>query len=291
MLWNDEQKHREELKKILYELSETQDALSNKSDRASFYRRLENLYYSKDKNKEFRHFYSDIFVVLTDIKQGDKIGNTDILGQNLLLIISGYRPLNKETNGELIDISDNLKKLYDHVSLELARLTYWDKVERELLKDDSLDDVKSQINSFNSEARKLKQDIKGVDDKLRSSQKEYIAILGIFAAVVLAFTAGIAFSTSVLENFHQSSIYRVAFIVLLIGFVIINMLFGLFYYIDRLVRKADEPKLKPFIFTNAIILIMFVLILISWKLHIVESRNNDYLTEQNYWYEVQIDFE
>ena len=43
---------------------------------------------------------------------------------------------------------------------------------------------------------------------MESSQREYIAILGIFAAVVLAFTGGIAFSTSVLNNVAKASIYR-----------------------------------------------------------------------------------
>ena len=42
-------------------------------------------------------------------------------------------------------------------------------------------------------------------------QKEYIAILGIFAAVVLAFTGGIAFTTSVLQNIHMVSYESVPF--------------------------------------------------------------------------------
>ena len=40
-------------------------------------------------------------------------------------------------------------------------------------------------------------------------QREYISILGIFAAVVLAFTGGIAFSTSVLKNINTVSVYRI----------------------------------------------------------------------------------
>ena len=47
-----------------------------------------------------------------------------------------------------------------------------------------------------------------VQEKQRDMQKEYITILGIFASIVLAFTGGMAFSSSILENIDKSSVYR-----------------------------------------------------------------------------------
>ena len=77
--------------------------------------------------------------------------------------------------------------------------------------------------------------------KAENSEKEYIAILGIFSAVALTFTGGMSFAGSALQNIENSDPYKIAFIVLLVGVVLINALFGMFYYIDKLVHK--KPKL------------------------------------------------
>ncbi len=56
----------------------------------------------------------------------------------------------------------------------------------------------------------LKQLSGKVQERQEDMQKEYITILGIFAAIVLAFTGGIVFSSSVLENIDKPSIYRIS---------------------------------------------------------------------------------
>ena len=66
-------------------------------------------------------------------------------------------------------------------------------------------------NAFNTiriEAAQSQQESKNNQAKMQS---EYITILGIFASIVLAFTGGMTFSTSVLENISSPQ-----FIVLLL---------------------------------------------------------------------------
>ena len=104
--------------------------------------------------------------------------------------------------------------------------------------------------------------IKIVEERLGNAQREYIAILGIFAAVVLAFTGGIAFSTSVLQNLHISSIYRIVLAVVIIGLVLVNLLYGLFYYIGQLVNKNAENNLKPLWIVNLVFLLILIAIII-----------------------------
>jgi SNF family Na+-dependent transporter len=85
-----------------------------------------------------------------------------------------------------------------------------------------------------------------VKRKLSSQQREYVAILGIFAAVVLAFTGGLAFSSSVLTNIDKVSTGKLMMIALTIGVVLISLLFGLFNYIEKLVNISLSPKnIKP----------------------------------------------
>ena len=64
--------------------------------------------------------------------------------------------------------------------------------------------VQESENALKELTNKTIQDLKQlsshVEKRQENMQKEYITILGIFAAIVLAFTGGIVFSSSVLEN-------------------------------------------------------------------------------------------
>ena len=111
-----EQAQREEFCKILFELAKNQEMLQDKSTRHAMYKRLEALYYSPNKEDRYRHFYSDIFTVLTQIQQApnQNQGDINILGQNLSLIRAGYNPQNRDEHGNLTTTEmDNCLRLED----------------------------------------------------------------------------------------------------------------------------------------------------------------------------------
>ena len=266
----NEERQRNEFRNILFELSESQEILKEKFDRSRIYRRLEALYHPSVGEQSFRHFYSDIFSVLTTVKQGDKPGSIDVLGQNLSEIRKGYQAINTDQAGNVIDISDSINKLYDHVSLDIARMGYSDAADWRLSQESNLANIRAQISEIGDT---FNERTKIVEERLGNAQREYIAILGIFAAVVLAFTGGIAFSTSVLQNLHISSIYRIVLAVVIIGLVLVNLLYGLFYYIGQLVNKNAENNLKPLWIVNLVFLLIIIAIIFAWYCGFVEKRN------------------
>lgn len=277
-----ETQQRKEFCDILFDLAKSQDYLQDAYNRSNMYKRLEALYDAEPPEKKFRHFYTDIFSVLTQIQQNSDLGDINILGQNLDVIRNGYKPQNKTADGKrTIDVSDAIKKLYDHVNLDIARITYSDAADRRISGESSLENLQSQINLLQNELQKaqnIKNDyeitekkIVDVEAKLDNSQKEYITILGIFAAVVLAFTGGIAFSTSVLNNIAQASVYRTIIVSLIVGLVLINVLFGLFYYINALVNR--DKKLLPLIISNIVIIALVIGTIIAWNFGWVENRD------------------
>lgn len=73
-------------------------------------------------------------------------------------------------------------------------------------------------------------------------QKEYITILGIFAAIVLAFTGGIVFSSSVLENIDKPSIYRISLMAFIIGLVFFNLIWILIDFIRDINGKEIRKR-------------------------------------------------
>ncbi|MCD8346799.1 MAG: hypothetical protein LUD16_02385, partial [Lachnospiraceae bacterium] len=228
------------------------------SYRINTYKRLEALYDTPLEEKRFRHFYSDIFSVLTQIKQNPDLGDINILGQNLDVIRSGYQAKNYAESGRLIDVSDAINKLYDHVNLDIARISYTESENWKLSGEESIQNIQSQVNGM---AYRIESVQKNTEEKISNQQKEYISILGIFAAVVLAFTGGTAFSSSVLESISLVSAYRVLIVALVIGLILVNILFGLFFYVNKIVCK--EEKLKPLIISNAIILVLILLVIVA----------------------------
>ena len=249
--------------------------------RISIYKRLESLYHAPEKEARFRHYYSDIFSVLTQIRQDPSLGNIDILGQNLNIILTGYKPQNKDSSGNMIDISENIKKLYDHVSLDIARIVYSDAGDWRISGESAISELRSQIDIVNSNTEKARLELEAQRKELSSQQKEYVAILGIFAAVVLAFTGGIAFSTSVLDNIGSVSIYRITLLALIIGLILIDILFLSFRYIDKIVNGNNSYNYKAIIALNALFIILISITILGWHQGWVEARNQRICSSYN----------
>lgn len=279
-----EEKNREEFRNILFDLSELDFSLKDPASRSKMYQRLEQLYYAPRGSEKYRHFYSDIFIVLTQIHQKDHPGSIDILGQNLLEIRKGYQPLNIDENNDVIDIQDELKKLYDHVSLDIARISYSDWADLKVGQQEGITQVKNEIaiakndieiakNEIDQAKADLHEQVEIVKREVNDTQKEHIAILGIFASIVLAFTGGLSFSTSVLENMHLVSVYRAVIISLIIGLVLINILGIMFHYISRLVNKEKKKGFWLLIIANITFLTLIVFTILAWCGGVVEKRN------------------
>lgn len=245
---------REQFKNLLFQLAESQMTLSSPKQKVEIYKDLEALYYFEDPKTEFRHFYSDIFAVLTLIDNDETLGNTEILSQNMDIVRVGYKPINRDaSSGKIIDITKQINKLYDHINLDIARINYSKTIE-----------LRSQ-----GELQKINDSVEGLETNLNKAddlQKQYITILGIFASIVLAFTGGIAFSTSVLENISNASIFRISLIALFLAFILINVIYILTRFIMEINKKKGQIIRYPtyMISINVVMLVFLLLIILAW---------------------------
>ena len=253
---------RQGFRQILLELSADQAILKDPKKRSDFYLRLEELYYAPDNEKRFRHFYSDIFSVLTQINDGDDQGSIDVLGQNMDILLCGYQAKNSD-GVKLIDISDQIRKLYDHISLDIARIKYSEKGDVEVSGQESIEKIRSQINDDESKIITLQNSVKEATVKADKMQKEYVSILAIFAAVIGAFFSGVGFSTSVLSNIDKSSIYRILLGVTILGMFLFNLLALLLGFIREIVVNKTW-SLRVYIIGNLAFIIILALIYVAW---------------------------
>lgn len=169
-----------------------------------------------------------------------------------------------------------LSKLYDHISLEVTRLSdirgdndyihmsMTDLKERENKLGNAVDDI-------DQKTKKITKEIVMFEKKMNGMQKEYITILGIFASIVLAFTGGIAFSTSVLENMHQVSPYRLAFVIEALAFVLINTIYILVWFVQKLYDSEQKGYPIFMIIINAIIILTIAITVWCWHIGFMGS--------------------
>ena len=196
-------------------------------------------------------------------------------------IKEGYIPINRDEahNNELIDIRKEIIKLYDHTNLDISRINYTKRMAGETQSELArakvlIEDLKNKlaesdvaraeaVNHLNTESSKLKEEVR---DGQKKMQNEYITILGIFAAIVLAFTGGMTFSSSVLENMDKASIYRMITIVLILGLVLSNLIWLLIDFLRDINGKSIR-KWWLIAVTDVVLLLGLLLTFLSYKNH------------------------
>ncbi len=178
------------------------------------------------------------------------------MAQNIQTIKDRYVPnKNRDENGKLINIKKEIIKLYDHASLDIARINYTKTMANEALSGLErnkilVEELENKIcqsetmlkERFEKSIEDVKELSNQVEEKQKDMQKEYITILGIFAAIVLAFTGGMAFSSSVLENIDKASVYRITLIAFVIGLVFFNLIWLLIDFIREINGKVIRKK-------------------------------------------------
>ena len=120
-------------------------------------------------------------------------------------------------------------KLYDHCPRNIIQIESASVITKDAI-----------ANAMKDEVQELHKEIKGI-------QKEYITILGIFAAIMLAFVGAFTFSTSVLSNLGKVDALELVMVVLVIGLVfvlLISILIEFLREINDKVIKDEKGKRK-----------------------------------------------
>ena len=303
----------EELNKIIEKLY----LVSSEADCEEICKDFDKIYLNEDGslNEQFRHEYSSVSGKIKELNaiemDGEKVYALEFLLENMNSV---YDYACKEQKRYL----KNLFKLKDHIGLEAGRISLVDQLKWQIatgnesievqLKrmDDLSKDIGKQIDDSTEligdlrEAEKVNEEniekskdnldelltlSENMKEKVESIHRDSITILGIFASIVLTFSGGMIFSTSVLENIGNASAYRIIIIALIIGFVLLNSIIALIMYIGKIIHVKKEKRgiretIKEnafWISINAIIVTLIILTYIGWN----KSSEKALLDESN----------
>lgn len=275
-----EDKKREKLKKILKDLAKS-DAIKSKEDEYNYLNQLKQIYFS-DNKQVFTHCYSDIFPLLTNLKETEN--NIDSVGVNLASILKCCK---KNKNQEVYKV---LKKLWDHTNLEIQRINYVDSIDERLdITGNELSEKYKTISAEAQEINKKQKDINETINRINNIYSEFISILGIFSAIVLVYFGGTSIIGNVLNAINETSIFKGILICLVAGIIIFNIIFMFLYFLakilDRSIAATNQyvefynifdrfKKRYPIIFyINSLLLFCIVIDCLTWS--VVLLLNNE----------------
>ena len=164
-------------------------------------------------------------------------------------VISALKDVEDKSSQNEDSYSNTVKtviRIYDHVNLASQQ-------------------VSETIKSTKETTENLEKRVKLVNEKLDNSQREYVAILGIFATVVVTFMGGMMFTSSTLTGMAQVSIYRLIGMIALLGFVLFNLSLLLIRFLLLITGNIQREQVGKDVFS---------LNLLQWnKFSFIEKMN------------------
>lgn len=152
-----------------------------------------------------------------------------------------------------------LTKLYDHVNLELVRANYYARLNDlqdmrlGILSDKIEEDreaAKESVEKAASEAKEL------IENTKAEVQRDNITVLGIFTGVVVAFVAGMTFSSSVLQNIDKASIYRLGAMAVATALFFLDLVALLVSFLGRVARVETKDIWRVTAIANGVLILL-----------------------------------
>ena len=227
---------------------------------------FKDLYLQDFKGLKFRHKYS----TLTEYVRNHSDEDLDVLITNLRII------MNRCDDENLIE---KLLKLEDHLSLEIYRNASYKQLEESrdtaIELKNGLDEVDSRISKADNDLDKIHEKVSKVAEDLENIKAEssknnirLVTVLGMFSAIVLTFTGGMAFLTGSLSGIQEVEVLKLTFFMLLCGFVLYNLILLLLSVIERTVGfdliTSNRGYKRMVIAVNAIMIAPMAMIALHW---------------------------
>ena len=131
----------------------------------------------------------------------------------------------------------------------------------------SFDELAKQVEeakqSFTSDVNEAKANyesttIAEIEKSSKALQRDYVSILGIFAAIVMAFVSGSVYSSSVLDNMASTELYRLVFVMLCVGLFIFDLIVGLFYFVLKMAGLQMGKNAKNHLRAGNIVVMLLI---------------------------------
>jgi hypothetical protein len=192
----------------------------------------------------FKHYYSDLFPVVLKMFEENNSYDVNYLTNNLETIRSELEFDYSNGTKQFDDIYLQFTKLCDHLNLQISELSVFSKME------DRTKDANELIIVMNEKLEQATADLEqatvgleNANKKADSLQTELIAVLSIFAAIVITFSGGITFLGSVMAAVKDVKYFESIILVAIVcGMVMFNTIFLMMYMVSKITDRDIYAK-------------------------------------------------
>ncbi|MDR1284956.1 MAG: hypothetical protein LBJ88_02010 [Campylobacteraceae bacterium] len=270
------------LKKILIKLSKSIiKNESNEPNQKLMWKYIRALQYGVYGKNNYRHYYSDIYALIKNINRQNG-ADVSILLENIALIHNNFDELTskemrpKEENWDINGLKKQIRKLYDHINLEFQRFADYE----------SFENAENRAKKIDGKLNALNNDVNKTGSELRNQTISFVTILGIFAAIIITFVSGLIFLSTVFSNLDKVNIWKLSFLIVLLGSIILALGYFLFNFINKIIFDENKQKLcgDEFIFIVKILLsiliFLFICVVITENIDIMKTLSS-FFVQQN----------
>lgn len=234
MLQVERDRRQKELEKCIYEMSKA--VLDETSGIRKVSLNLKEIY-----NSDFRHYYSGFFSVILDISKDENEYSIDFLSENIESLRRYIENDYVEGTKEFEKLYGYIDKLCDHLSLEIGRLNYYS------INDNKIRDMERKTVEVNESLRIATKELDKASKTASTMQTELIAVLSIFAAIVITFSGGVSFLGSALTSINMAKYYEaVVMVAIICGMVIFNTIFLMMYLVSKITDRNIYARCRTY---------------------------------------------
>ncbi len=209
--------------------------------------------------KDFRHKYSMLYLSLTRIEQSSQMTLDDLMAG--LQALSEYaQGLPDKTKGATF--LPKFSKLYDHIDLEIRHIKYLGEVQSrsQIEREEQFRGIKERMEK---ESEKAIVKIASVEKKLDSAQKDHIAILGIFAAIIMTSFASFSLPSAIFATIDKSNFFLLIVVVCFVVLFVMNILHSLYEFLKDMHfgEQREKTQWTPIFMLNIFVGILIIILL------------------------------
>lgn len=172
---------------------------------------------------------------------GEFIEYSIILNYIEKLRLDGREKLHYNVNlykNQACDIDHKLVKILDYVLLEIPRANKFDILQQQINRSDILS------RNIRTAQRESSERMTSHEQKIEKMQGDFIGILSIFSAVIIAFFGVMSVLGSVFASIDKVSKYRVIFMTALVGFIMFNLIYMLLHCISKITKNRISVDIE-----------------------------------------------
>ena len=118
-----------------------------------------------------------------------------------------------------------------------------------------------EIVELTKRLEEMERRVESSEAHLDDAKREYVTILGIFAAIVMALTAGIAFSSSALQNIGEASPVKIGAVLIPLACFLWNLVGLLIIFLREAIKGKGKAVPRIMIAVNILLVVGFVVLL------------------------------